>query len=233
MGLLSRLNTVFQAKASRLLDGLEDPQEILDFSYTRQLELLQKVKRSLVDVVTARKRLELQAVELKAQVARLEDQARDALRQGREDLAQAALTRREAMAQQLRDLDAQVQGLLQEQEKLQAVETRLQAKVESFRTKKEVIKAQYSAAEAQVKISEAATGLSEELADVGMALQRAQDKTERLRARAAALDEMVESGALEDALGNGDPLESELRRVTSASRVQEELERLKKEVQAS
>lgn len=230
MGLLSRMSTIFKAKINKMLDAAEDPHETLEYSYQRQLELLQNVKRNLAEVVASKKRLELQMVRLKENMERLERQAKEALQIGREDLATAALERKQMLAVQLEGLEEQIKGLEQEQEKLATVEARLQAKVETFRTKKEVIKAQYSAAQAQVKISEAVTGLSEELADVSLAIQRAEEKTESMRARAEAIDELVAKGVLEDALEGGDPLEAELRRASAANKVQEELARLKKEV---
>ncbi|MGB9662151.1 MAG: PspA/IM30 family protein [Moorellaceae bacterium] len=230
MGLLSRMSTIFKAKINKMLDAAEDPHETLEYSYQRQLELLQNVKRNLAEVVASKKRLELQMVRLKENMERLERQAKEALQIGREDLATAALERKQMLAAQLEGLEEQIKGLEQEQEKLATVEARLQAKVETFRTKKEVIKAQYSAAQAQVKISEAVTGLSEELADVSLAIRRAEEKTESMRARAEAIDELVAKGVLEDALESGDPLEAELRRASAANKVQEELARLKKEV---
>lgn len=230
MGLLSRMSTVLKAKVNKVLEAVENPYETLDYSYEKQLELLRNVKRNLAEVVASKKRLELQAVKLKESLNRLEEQARQALRQGREDLARLALERKQFIQEQLDGLDAQVKGLEQEQEKLAAVEARLQAKVEAFRTRKEVIKAQYAAAQAQVKIGEAATGLSEELADVGLAIERAEEKTEKLRARAAAIDELVEKGVLEEAWGNEDRLERELRQMAAKEKVEGELARLKQEV---
>lgn len=233
MGLMSRMTTVFKSKVSKVLDQVEDPRETLEYSYKRQLEMLQQVKRGLADVVTSKKRLELQAAQLKDQVGKLEDQARRSLQANREDLATLALQRKQAAEEQLAGLDQQVAELEKEQEKLSLAESRLSAKVESFRTQKEVIKAQYSAAEASVKIGEAATGLGEEMADVGMAIERAKDKTEGMKARAAAIDELVSQGALEDPLGGpggGDEIERQLGQISSSQKVKADLERLKKEV---
>jgi len=224
------MSTIFKAKMNKVLDQAENPQETLDYSYQRQLEMLQNVKRNLADVVASKKRLELQVIKLKDNLQKLEDQARQALQMGREDLATTALERKATIQQQLDGLAEQVKGLEAEQEKLAAVEAKLQAKVEAFRTKKEVLKAQYSAAQAQVKIGEAATGLSEELADVSLAVQRAEEKTDNMRARAAAIDELVNSGVLDDALESNDPLETELKKASAGSQVQADLERLKKEV---
>lgn len=232
MGLMKRFFLIVKAKISKLLDRAEDPNETLDYSYEKQLELLQQVRRGVADVATSKKRVELQAEKLEASVAKLDSQARQAVQAGREDLARIALERKKGVQAQLQSLDAQRTQLEGEQQKLINAEQRLTAKVESFRTQKETIKAQYTAAEAQVKISEAFSGISEEMADVGLALQRAEDKTDQMRARAGALDELLESGALEDMTQTGDVIDRELAQVTSASEVDAELAALKKELGA-
>lgn len=230
MGVFSRMSTIFKAKMSKILERAEDPRETLDYSYQRQVEHLRNAKRGLADVVASKKRVELQTITLRRNAEKLEAQAKEALGAGREDLATIALQRRQAILTQLQGLDEQIAGLQREQEKLAGAEARLSAKVEAFRTQKEVIKAQYSAAEAQVKIGEAATGLSEELADVGLAVERAQEKTDNMKARAAAIDELVDSGALEDALAPKDDIAAELNKISAAQKVNDELARLKKEV---
>ena len=229
-GLLSRAATVIKAKFSKLLDRAEDPSETLDYSYEQQLQLLQNVKRGIADVVTSKKRLQLQTAELEKSLVKLDTQARQALAAGREDLARAALERKAAAQTQLQDLDRQLQQLEDQQQKLVASERQLSAKVEAFRTQKETIKAQYSAAEAQVRIGEAATGIGEQMADTGLAIQRAKDKTEAMQARAGAIDELVESGALEDFTSDQSALDRELAQITSQSQVDSELEKMKAEL---
>jgi phage shock protein A len=231
-GLMSRASLIVKAKFSKLIDRAENPTETLDYSYEQQLVLLQNVKRGVADVVTAKKRLQLQTDQLEQSVVKLETQARQALGAGREDLARQALERKSGVQQQLQGLDQQVQGLEQQQEKLVSSEKALQAKIEAFRSQKEVIKAQYSAAEAQVKIGEAATGIGEQMADTGLAIQRAKDKTEQMQARAAAVDELVASGALEDFTDSGDHLDRELAALASQSQVSDELAKMKAELGA-
>ncbi len=231
-GLLSRAATVVKARISKLLDRAEDPAVTLDYSYEKQLELLQNVKRGVADVVTAKKRLELQTQKLEQDVAKLDGQARQALAGGREDLARQALERKAMVQQQLQGLDQQIAGLEAQQARLVESEKRLSAKVEAFRSQKEVIKAQYSAAEAQVRIGEAASGIGEEMADVGLAIQRAKDKTEDMQARAAAVDELVEAGTLEDFTAGETALDRELAELSASGQVDAELEKLKAELGA-
>jgi len=230
MGLMSRTSNVVRAWISKLLDRAEDPAVTLDYSYERQLELLQNVKKGIADVVTAKKRLELQTKKLETELPKLDEQARQALAADREDLARAALERKAFAQEQLQSLDQQIDDLAAQQNKLAASEKRLSAKVEAFRTQKETIKAQYSAAEAQVKIGEAATGIGEEMADTGLAIQRAQDKTEQMQARAAAVDELVDSGTLEDYTSSGTSLDRELAQISAQNQVDADLERLKGEL---
>ena len=228
MSLSKRLALIFRAKASRALDRAEDPRETLDYSYQKQMEMVQQVRRGLADVATSRKRIELQARQLTASADKLQQQAAAGLAAGREDLAREALTRRSAAQQQLADLTQQEAALQDQQDKLTAALQRLQAKVEAFRTRKETIKANYSAAEAETRVGEAVSGISEEMGDVGLAMQRAEDKTAQLQARAGAIDELLSSGALEDATGSTkDNIQVELERISSTSDVEAELSRLK------
>ena len=232
MTVLRRLSTIFQAKANKVLDKAEDPREILDYSYERQLEQLEKVRRGVADVATSRKRVELQAAQLQASVDKLESQARDALAMGKEDLAREALTRKEAAASQLAGLNTQVAQLAEEEQKMVEASKRLQAKVDAFRTHKEVIKATYTAAEAETKVGEAVSGISEEMSDVGLAVQRAEDKTAQIHARAGAIDELLASGALDDVTAPVDPIQAELDKASAAGSVDRELARLRSELPA-
>ena len=229
MSLMKRISLIFRAKADKALDRAEDPRETLDYSYKRQLELLTKVRRGVADVATSRKRVELQAAQLNQQSDKLTEQAQKALSMGREDLAREALTRKSALSSQMTDLQAQQAQLQGEEEKLTLASQRLQAKVESFRTQKETIKAKYTAAEAQTRINEAFSGISEEMGDVGMAVQRAEDKTAQMQARAGAIDELIASGALDDAssINRGDDISRELDAMSSQSDVESELAALK------
>ncbi|HEV7865619.1 MAG TPA: PspA/IM30 family protein, partial [Acidimicrobiia bacterium] len=229
MGLMKRFSEVMKAKTSKMLDKAEDPRETLDYSYEKQLEMVQKVRRGLADVATSRKRLELQATQLKASADKLEGQARQAVGAGREDLAKEALTRRSGIQGQLDGLEAQRAQLQGEEDKLTLALQRLQTKVEAFRTKKETIKATYTAAEATAKIGEAVSGISEEMGDVGLAIQRAEDKTATMQARAGAVDELIASGALDDAssINRGDDISRELEAMSTQSDVESELAALK------
>jgi phage shock protein A len=232
-GLSGRMSTVIKAKISKLLDRAEDPAETLEYSYQKQIELLQNVKKGIADVVTSKKRLQLQKQKLQDQVVKLDTQARQALAAGNEELARTALERKNVAQTELQSLDTQVAQLEQQQEQMAASEQKLRTKIEQFRSKKEVIKAQYSAAEAQVRISEAATGVGEEMADVGLAMQRALDKTENMKARADAVQELEAAGTFDDitALGPGeDDIDRQLKELSTTSEVDSDMAKMKAEL---
>jgi len=230
-GLWSRTTLIFKSKYSKALNKAENPTETLDYSYEQMLEQLQNVKRGVADVVTSKKRIELQQQKLEQNVVKLETQARQAVAANREDLARQALERKAIAQGQLQDMDGQVKQLQDQQEKLVAAQQQLESKIESFRSQKEILKAQYSAAEAQVKVGEAATGIGEHMQDTGLAIQRAKDKTEEMQARASAIDELTSSGALEDfTAGDQTQLDRELAQISTTSQVDDELSKLKAEV---
>ncbi len=231
MGLAKRISTMFQAKANAELNKREDPRQTLDLSYEQQLENLTKVKRAVADVATARKRVEIQAEQLKAQGDKLAEQAKAALGQGNEPLAREALTRREAIAAQLKDLDTQHASIVEQEDKLTQTSQRLQSEVEAFRTRKETIKATYTAAEASAHISEAVSGISTSMSDAGAAMQRAQDKVAEMQARSGALDELLASGTLTDLTASPtDDIQAQLDKAGTSSNVDAQLAALKEQM---
>ena len=234
MSVMKRVSLIFRAKANKALDRMEDPRETLDYSYQQQVEMLTRVRRGVADVATSRKRVELQMNSLQKEITRRDNQARDALAKNREDLARAALQNKASLQGQLNDLQVQYSSLQEQEEKLTLASQRLQAKVDAFRTRKETIKATYTAAEAQTRINEAFSGISEEMGDVGLAIQRAEDKTAQMQARAGAIDELLASGALEDHVGGTpDYIQAELDQLGAGTGIDAELARMKGELEAS
>jgi phage shock protein A len=230
VGLWARITSIFGAKANKALDKLENPAESLDYSYQKQLGLLNDVRRGLAEVATSKQRLRMQAEKLQQQDSHLQQQAQQALVANREDLARMALQRRQTVSTQIDSLHTQIVQLDEQQARLSDASQQLQTKVEEFRTRKETLKAQYSASSAQVKINESFSGISSEMSNIGSTLQRATDRIEQMQARSAALDELIDSGALQDytqQLSGTDDIDRQLRLATGGSSVDAELEAMK------
>lgn len=235
MSITDRIATLFKAKTHATLDRIEDPRELLDYSYDKQVEMLQAVKRALVDVATGRAGIERRAAGLRRSADRLSQQAEQAMSAGDEDLARQALTRRTAVLAHAGELQERQDELSEEERKLADATKRLQAKVETFGTRKEAVKAQYTAAAAETYINETFTGVSEDMSDAGLAALHAQDKTARLQARVSALDDLLASGALADATqpAGDEEIQARLREVTTAAAVDEELAELKERLKTT
>ncbi len=233
MGVFQRFLNIFRAKTNKLLDKVEDPRDTLDLSYEKQLENIQRMRRSIAEVATAKKRIEIQANQLQQQATKLQEQARQALGQNREDLAREALSRRATIGAELTDLESQHTQIAAQQDKLVETSDRLQAQVAAFRTRKETLKATYTAAQAQTRIGEAVAGISGSMSDAGQTMQHAEDKIAQMQARAGAIDELLASGALTDLSSSTDDIQAKLNKVSATSQVDRELAALKTELAAT
>ena len=228
MGFMARMWTAVQAKMNRIM-GTADTRDDLELSYEKQLLLLQDVKRSVDHFAAYCERVELQREKLQLSMEKLETQAKEALLKGREDLARKALENRAVLQAQAASLDQQIADLKDQHQKLSATECRLAAKVETFRAKKEAIKAEYSAAEAQVRMAESLTGISEEMADVGLTVEQAEERTMNMKARSAALDELLQSRTSSD-LSAMSGLEQEIALAKAKGSIDDELNRIRAEM---
>src|SRR5215470_4733981 len=235
MGIFSRLTNLLRMRANAALDKAEDPGQVMDYSYSKQLEQLQLLRRSIAEVVTNEKRLDLLQSQVLQQVNKLDQQAAQALQVNREDLARMALQRKEGLVAQISSYEQQLAQLRAQEENLIAMERKISARVEAFRTQKEMVKAQYSAAQAQVKINEAVTGISEEMQEMNLAMQRAQDKVLTMQSRANAMETLIEQGTLGEqgmlGSGSGDTLDRQLQQISSEQNVEAQLQAMKQQLQ--
>jgi phage shock protein A len=225
MSFWSRLALFFKIKTHGALDRIEDPHQALDYAYSQQQELLRKVKLGLIEVATSKRQLEQQAQKLRARIPQLDEQARRALAVGREDLARLALQRKQTALTEGESLDYQIAEVAAEEHKLMQAEQQLRARLDEFRTRREALAARHTAAQAQVRVGESLSGVTGELAELSMALGRAEEKTAHLQARASALDALIGSGEL--ALPGGDIVERELQQLTVSQAIENELATLK------
>jgi phage shock protein A len=230
MTLFQRAHDIVAAKTNKALDAAEKPDEMLDYSYEQMLDQITQVRRGLVAIAASRKQIELQEQQLQDTASHLQDQAKAALAQGNEALAREALSRKAAAQAQIDGMEAQHQQLAEQEQKLEQTLAALQKRVNEFRSQKEVLKAQYTAAQAESSVNESVTGISTTFGDSGAALQRAQDKIANMQARAAATDELIQSGVLEDVGGNTDDIQQELDEAGAAAGVDKELAALKAQI---
>ncbi len=231
MSILSRILTLLHIRAHAALDELEDPVQVMDYSYSKQVEHLQQLRSVLVEVVTNEKRLELQQKQLQEHVSRLHKQAHSALQAQREDLARLALQREEMLVAQLQTYEKQLAQLRSQEERLIDMERRVSATIEAFRTQKESVKVHYNAAQTRIKAQGALAGISEEMGETNLAMQRAQDRILTMQAYADAMDTLLEQGmtgeySLQE-VHDYDGLDSQLQQVSTQQNVETQLQAMK------
>jgi len=231
MSFITRLKAIFGAKANQALDQIEDPRASLDYSLTRLQASLRQISDSLVEVSTARNTLEAQRGQAQKAIDQTEEQARQAVQLGREDLATRALERKAVAQERLNSLNNNITALDAQVESLKTSQANMRQKIELFQARKEELKALYDSSRAQLQVKEATSGISKDLADVGHAIQRAETRIQAMQSRVEAIDNLVATGALDDALApEGDDIDRELARLTRTAPVEDELKRLKAEV---
>ena len=231
MGLMNRFGTVVVSKLSRLINRLEDPRETLDYSYEEQLVMLKAVKKGIVDVSASKNSLINQNDALQTKADKLEEQAKSAVKQNRDDLATVALEQKHILLAQVDEMTSSIDALQHEEDALIKTQKDIEVKLEMFKTKKEVLKAQYSAASAMSQINESIAGIGDGLTDIGTAVERIESKTNDMKSRATAIDDLIGKGVLANVIGESkSPIERELSRVDMASAVSSDLTRLKSEV---
>ena len=234
MGLFDHLKFVAGMKTENALQKAEDPAEVFNYSYTKQLEQLQQLRQGLVTIVQNEKHIELLEAQVEAQGNRLQQQAMQAMQQNREDLARLALQRKEALGTQVDGYKQQLVQLAEQHRKIEALVAQAEQRVSNFGTQKEMVEAQYQAAKASVQINEAATGLSKESNEMGLAMQRAQEKVLQMQSRANAIDALLDSGSLGDqgllGGGQGTDLDHQLAQISSEHNVDEELAAMRKQI---
>ena len=230
-GMMNRASTIVKAKIDKLLNRAEDPGETLDYSYEKQLELLQNVKRGVADVVTSKKRLEMQTSTLEQSVVKLDGQARQALQAGREDLAREALQRKAVAQEQLQGLDQQVQGLRgaageARREREAALGEDRGVPLAEGSHQGAVLRRRGAGADRRGRDRDRRADGRHRPRDPA---RQGQDRADA--GAASAVDELVESGALEDFTTGGETdLDRELRQLATGTQVDDELAKMKAEI---
>lgn len=175
------------------LDALKDK---LDETYRTQATLLQQVRRSVADVATSRKRVELQVAALNQQMSQLDDQARQAVGQGNDDDARRILARKVSLEKAAAELSTRHADLKTEEGKLHDSAMKMEQDVENFRARKDTLSARHTAASAKAGMNDASKGITSAAGDVGQAMEAAERRTRELEAAADAVDELVREGLI-------------------------------------
>lgn len=234
MGIARRIAELYEIRLNALLDRVEDPREMLDYSHAQQQELLRTLRQQRADVMAARNLAATRERQLQQSADKLEAEAEQAVAADREDLARQALAWRAAILTHVDDLRAEQVALDGDEAVLAASEQRLRRTIEAFGVHKEIIKAHYTAAKATASVSQVVGGAHEEMGEVALATRRAEETTARLQARAHALDELLSDPGQQAVLPtlSPDQIQEQLDAVTTKAGIDAEIARIKDQLAA-
>ena len=196
MRFLGQIATNLKAGLDAALAPAVDPRTTYVNANQKQEALLAQVRLAMNHVTASKERMQARAVEDRARLPQMLEEARAELVAGHTEAARVRLQRRHVVALELAALEAQVADVERDESNLRMLEGRLANQVEEFVARQQVIVARYNAAEAQIQIKEAVTGVSREFAELTAALTEAEEKTEGMEARVSAIDRLVREGLL-------------------------------------
>lgn len=191
-----RFRKLLATSLGSLLDPAADPRQSSPAVDSRQDLLLAQVRQALLNVSSTRRRFTEQIASGNLIAQQLRDQAAASLSAGRDDLARPALSRRALVIEEIAALELHATELGIEENRLALLEQRLRTEIETLRARQQIAEARQTAANAQVRIGEALYGVSDELTEAALALDRNEQETMAMQARANAITELADRGTL-------------------------------------
>ncbi len=220
MGIFGRINQILKANVNDMLDKAEDPSKMIDQTLRDLREDLAEVKKETAGVMADEKNAERKLSECKAEIAKAETAAKNALLSDKEEDARKILVRKSELECSLLALTDAYNAAHQNSEKVRAAHDKLVADIESLENRKDSIKAKMAVAKTQEKINKMTS--SDRAAGTIEAFDRWEEKANK----------MIDRSEAERELNTGSDTEDLVNQYSAASTasVDAELERLKKEL---
>jgi phage shock protein A len=232
MSLVKRISNIFKAKANDIVEKMEDPEDTLNYSLVEMRENLSKIKKSMLDVATLKKKLENELSDINIKISEYEKNAELALESGREDLAKASIQNKNDLIEKKTNLESQIKSIEEQLKNIEKSKEQMEDNLIKLQSKKEELITMKKVSDAQVMIKETLTGIVNDTTDLGERIRNAEEKIKEKYAKSQAIDYMVDAGMLDNILDDEDKVEKELKEIEKQKRAEEEFEELKKRVAA-
>ncbi|MGF7398565.1 PspA/IM30 family protein [Thermoanaerobacterium thermosaccharolyticum] len=232
MSLVKRISNIFKAKANDIVEKMEDPEDTLNYSLVEMRENLSKIKKSMLEVATLKKKLENELSDINIKISEYEKNAELALESGREDLAKASIQNKNDLIEKKTNLESQIKSIEEQLKNIEKSKEQMEDNLIKLQSKKEELITMKKVSDAQIMIKETLTGIANDTTDLGERIKNAEEKIKEKYAKSQAIDYMVDEGMLDNILDDGDNVEKELKEIEKQKRAEEEFEELKKRVAA-
>lgn len=227
MKIFKRMKKVFEAKMSKFVDEVEDPEELLDISLQEMKEHLQQVQKSLLELTTIKKGLEKDLDDVKDKIELAQEQAQTAMDIEKEELARAALKKKADLNEKTTILKTEIEKIENKIEVIKSNKKTLAEQIKKLETKKEELTFINKSADAQLEVKEIITGASSDITDLNGQIKRAEEKIRKKEAKLSAIDELVADGELINDLNAEDDIDKSLNQIQRDSKIEEELANLR------
>ena len=223
MSILDRLGKVFKANINSVIDKMEDPEKMLEQNIYEMEKAYLAAKKSIASTKAEEIRLVKQVKFLEQEVDKWTQNAKAAISKGNEELAKKALVKKSELTSELdmirKDLDSISQNVSNLVNDLKNMET----KIKEAKRKKELLKSRLQSAEAKKKINElkSQSGIAENGAFESF--MKMEEKANKMINEVDAMEEI--NGEL-----SGEDLESQFSQLSTDSSIDDELEKLKAEL---
>ena len=224
-GILERFKTIMSSNINALLDKMEDPEKMID-QYLRDMEKdLGSVKAETVAVMAQESAAKRKVAECEDEIKKMENYAKKALQAGNEADARMFLEKKESIKIKLDSLEKEKMIAVENSLKMREMHDKLTSDIQKLNAKRNEIKAKIKMAKSAEKINSmtSSTGISGKMDS----FNSIEEKVDRMLDEANASIELnsPKKDEVVDLMKKYDSGESE-----SSSAVDEELERLKKEM---
>ena len=224
MGILDRFGDIIKANVNAVLDKMEDPAKMIDQYLRDMMEDLAEVKRETAGVMAEETRTRRQLEDNQKEVARYQELAKKALTAGNEGDARVFLEKKQQLEQQGAALQAAYDMARGNAEKMRQLHDKLTADISQLQTRRQAVKAKVAVARTQEKVNQYSAA--------GDRAQQAQDAFTRMEQKADAM--LDRANAMADLnqppKDEASALEEKYQAAGASSAVDEELEKLKKEM---
>ena len=224
-GILERFKTIMSSNINALLEKMEDPEKMID-QYLRDMEKdLGSVKAETVAVMAQESAAKRKVAECEDEIKKMESYAKKALQAGNEADARMFLEKKESIKIKLDSLEKEKMIAVENSLKMREMHDKLASDIQKLNAKRNEIKAKIKMAKSAEKINSmtSSTGISGKMDS----FNSIEEKVDRMLDEANASIELnsPKKDEVDDLMKKYDSGESE-----SSSAVDEELERLKKEM---
>lgn len=224
MGILERFTDIIKANVNDLLDKAEDPAKMID-QYLRDLtDDLAEVKKETAGVMAEESRTRRMVEDNNNEIARFDGLARKALQAGNEGDARIFLTKKQQLTDRAASLQATYDAAHANAVKMRQMHDKLVEDIQSLNARREAVKAKVAVAKTQQKVNQYTAG-ADRAAGAMSAFDRMEAKADAMLDRANAMAEL--NAQPED---EATALEKKYQAAGASSAVDDELERMKKEM---